>query len=258
MLGTKFHIVTRPSDVTAVFRDSHALNFDGQLVRLLENFGVTPESTRKAWHRPRPGDWCHVAGNPVNPDQLDLIHLVEEVYRKQLLPGEHMDVMSRSFLDTVLATLTQDQIEARAGVVDGGPAPFLGTSSKLHAMYSDAGAPRSSAVSLEALCRYFVVEATTRSMFGAQLHGIEPDIVNIICEFNEHVWMVIFGYSPPWHSPVKKPQKKLMQVLERMIRLPDEKRGDECWAIRTVLQAMDIVDIDLESRAAMVLLTYWA
>jgi hypothetical protein len=248
--GTKFYIVTHPADVAAVFKDMQALSFDAHLVRLLKNFGVTSAAMEKAWHKPQPGDWCYIPNNPVNPDQLDLIHFVEDAYKKQLLPGERMDVMSKSFMDSVLAKLDWDELDVCTDF--DRPASWWGGEDP-----EGVGRPFKH-VSLYSLCRYFIVEATTRSLFGNRMHQVEPDIVDIMCNFNDHVWMVVFGYSPLWNNPSRKPQMQLMAALKRLIQLPEEKREGMSWVIRMMLKAFETVDIDLESRASMMLMSYWA
>lgn len=250
MPGTKFYIVTHPADVAAVFKDTQALSFDAHLARLLKNFGVTSAAMAKAWHKPQPGDWCYIPNNPVNPDQLDLIHFVEDVYKKQLLPGERMDVMSKSFMDSVLTKLDWDELDVCTDF--DRPASWWGGEDP-----EGVGRPFKH-VSLYSLCRFFIVEATTRSLFGSRMHQVEPDIVEIMCNFNDHVWMVVFGYSPLWNNPSRKPQMQLMAALKRLIQLPEEKREGMSWVIRMMLKAFETVDIDLESRASMMLMSYWA
>lgn len=238
-MGTKFYIITAPADVTAAFRDTSALNFDGHLARLLQNFGVKPEAFQKSWHKPKPGDWCYIPNNPINPGQLDLIHFVEETFKKQLLPGKHMDKMSSMFLDSLRTDLHWD----RLGCIWCGEL---------------CNEPSCKHVSLYSLCRFFIVEATTRSLFGSHLHDIEPNIVEYMCEFNDHVWMVVFRYPGVFGNPSAKPRKILMAALTKFIQLPEHKRGEVCWAVKNILAAMEIVEIDMDSRASMMLMSFWA
>jgi cholesterol 7alpha-monooxygenase len=224
------------------------LNFDTHLARLLRNFGVKAAAFKKAWHKPEPGDWCYIPNNPINPGQLDLIHLVEETFKKQLLPGKHMDSLSQAFMDSLYTTFHWDNLDACLN--------YKYPSCVWCGEHCTHGQLRY--VSLYSLSRFFIVEATTRSLFGNSMHEVEPDIVQIISEFNDHVWMVVFGYSPPWNIPSDKPRKRLMTALIKFIKLPSHKRGNEAWAIRTILQALDIVEIDIESRASMLLMSFWA
>ncbi|KAM4064610.1 cytochrome p450 [Hirsutella rhossiliensis] len=249
LLGKTMYVVTAPGDVAAAFRDSAALNFDGNLAQLLENFGVKHEAFKRAWHKPQPGDWSYVADNAVKPAQLDLIHFVEETYKTQLLPGPHMDSMCRVFLDSVHSSLRWDAL--RGGCAWCG---LAGAADTAHNMKTAARPP----VSLLSLCRRLIAEAATRSLFGRLLHDISPGVVDDILEFNDYAWMVVFRYLDLLEIPVTAPQRRLMATLSELIELPEHSRGEAAWAIRQTLAAFEIVDIDTQSRAAMMLMSFWA
>ena len=105
IMGKKIYIITDPADVTTAFNNREGLSFDGHLGRLLKNFGVRPEALNRAWHKPQPGDWCHIPNNPINPKHLDLIHFVEETMKKQLGFGEHEEKQCRDFLASASTSL---------------------------------------------------------------------------------------------------------------------------------------------------------
>ncbi|KAI1116626.1 cytochrome P450 [Nemania sp. NC0429] len=251
LLGIKIYIITAPKDITAVFSNTTSLTFDGNLKQLLANFGVTRQAFEKAWHNPQPGDWCYIPNNKLNPAQLNLIHFVEESYRKQLLPGEHMDRLSEAFINPLLDTLNMDALDFYLGPTH----EDVGIQSGL--FNEPVGGPLR-LTSLYSLCRVFIVEAATRSLFGQHLHDIEPDIVDLMTEFNENAWMVAFGYPKILSSAVSGVKQKVMTALAKFILLPEEKRTQEAWVVKTILAAMELVDIDIESRAAMLLMSFWA
>ncbi|KAI0439832.1 cytochrome P450 [Xylaria telfairii] len=251
LLGTKFYIVTSPDDVTAVFRNTDSLTFDGHLKVLLQNFGVKPKAFDKAWHKPQPGDWCYIPNNPINPGQLDLIHFVEETYKKQLLSGDHVDTLSQAFIQSLLTNLDWDHIDFGCNV-------FLWGATQNFEPRGEISQFPSHHASLYSICQFFIVEATARSLFGDLLHDIEPDIVNLMLQFNEHVWMIVFNYPSFFASPVAESRQKIMAALKKLVQTPEEDKSQLCWAIRNITAAMDIVDIDVESRASMMLMSFWA
>ncbi|KAI1171189.1 cytochrome P450 [Nemania sp. FL0916] len=249
--GRKLYIITAPKDITAVFSNTQGLTFDGNLKQLLANFGVTRQAFDKAWHDPQPGDWCYIPNNPFNPAQLNLIHFVEESYRKQLLPGEHMDRLSEAFINPLLGILKRDSLEFYLGPTDDS----AGIRSEL---YDENVEHPSRLTSLYSLCRVYIVEATTRSLFGDHLHEIEPNIVELMSKFNENAWMVVFGYPKLLSNAVSGVKGKIMTALAKFIQLPKEKRSQQAWVVENILAAMDLVDIDIESRASMLLMSFWA
>lgn len=234
-----------------MFSNTAGLTFDGNLKQLLSNFGVTRQAFEKAWHNPQPGDWCYIPNNEFNPAQLNLIHFVEESYRKQLLPGEHMDILSEAFINPLLATLHRDSLDFHLGPTHEGAA-IKGK------FYNEPVEGSFRLTSLYSLCRVFIVEAATQSLFGQHLHEIEPNIVDLMTEFNENAWMVVFGYPKILSGAVLGVKQKIMAALAKFIKLPKEKRTQEAWVVKNILAAMDLVDIDIESRAAMLLMSFWA
>ncbi|KAI0426694.1 cytochrome P450 [Xylaria sp. FL1042] len=234
--GKKLNIITSPSDVAAAFRDTVALRFDGHLNELLENFGFGSEALRRGWHQPMPGDWCYIPNNPVNPKQLNFIHLAEDIYKKQLLPGSKMDAMCKCFLDALHESVQWDKLNSCGYAEDGD--------------YKR--------ISLYSLCRFAMVDAATRSMFGQHLHDIEPGIVEHMLGFNDNAWMVFFRYPDFFGLPVTKPRREIVKALKRFIQLPESQRSQQEWSIKNIIAAQEVVGIDLEARASVILMIFWA
>ncbi|KAL9603436.1 MAG: hypothetical protein Q9219_001123 [cf. Caloplaca sp. 3 TL-2023] len=236
LIGQKLYIITAPEDVAAAFRNTTSLNFDGHLNELLVNSGFEGEALRLAWLEAQPDDPRYLPESLVSPRQKSLNRLTEEVYKQHLLPGEKMDTMCRVFLESLHNTLQWD----RLGFCT------LGADSK------------GTLMSLRALCRHTMVDAATRSMFGSYLYAIEPNIVEHMLGFNDFAWMVFFQYPDIFGSPVTAPRKKLTEVLRTFINLPKEPRSEQAWSIKTILRAQEIFGIDLQSKASVLLMIYWA
>lgn len=235
----KLYIITAPLDVAAAFKNNTSLHFDGHLNELLRNFGFGGEALRLAWHVPQPGEWCYIPNSSINPEQMSLNRLTEDVYKKQLLPGEKMDVMCKVFLAALHQTLRWQDLDFCTINKPGNNGPR-----KL--------------VSLRALCRHTMVDAATRSMFGGHLHEIEPKIVEHMLTFNDFAWMVFFQYPDLFGSPVSEARRKITDALKTFIMLPEEQRSEQAWSIKTIIAAQGVVGIDLQARASVILMIYWA
>lgn len=236
LLGKRLYIITSPTDVASAYRDNIALKFDGHLNELLENFGFGADAIKRAWHNPQPGDWCYIPNNPVNPQQMNFIHLTEDIYKKQLLPGEKMDDICRGFLGALYKSLQWNQLD--------------------HCTSSVQGSRRR--ISLYSLCRVAMVDAATRSMFGGHLHDIEPRIVDYMLGFNDYAWMVFFRFPDVFGRYVTEPRRKIMDALRTFIKLPDDQRSEQSWSIKSIISAQEIVGIDMEARASVILMIFWA
>ncbi|KAI1327855.1 cytochrome P450 [Xylariaceae sp. FL0255] len=246
LLGRKMYIITGPKDVTSAFSNSTSLTFDGNLRQLLTNFGLTKPGFKKAWHNPQPGDWCYMPNNSINPNQLNLIHFVEEILKKQLLPGEQMDKLSEAYMSPLLQTFHYTQLDS---YLDRSPRPSV--------MRNEI-TQKIRMTTLYPLCQYPIIEAVTLAFFGPRIFEIEPSIVDCMLRFNENAWMVAFGYPRMLSTPINGVRRKVMDALIKYLHLPEDQRAQQAWSIKNILGCMEIVDCNDESRAYMLLMTYWA
>ncbi|CAI6091935.1 unnamed protein product [Clonostachys chloroleuca] len=237
MLGKKLYIVTAPEDVAAVYKNTVSLGFDGHLNDLLVSFGFGEEALRKAWHTPTPGDHNYIPNNPINPDQVNFIHHTEETFKKQLLPGPRMDTIGSVFLEALHQSVQFDHLGFCTSAPPQAPCKHI---------------------SLYDLCRFTMVDAATRSLFGSHLHDINHCVVNHMLGFNDYAWQVFFRLPRFLGLGVSEPQRHLMDTLRQFVQLPQEKRAHATWAIQTVLQSSEHVGIDLESRTSVLLMMFWA
>ena len=95
-------------------------------------------------------------------------------------------------------------------------------------------------------------------MFGDVLHKLNPEIAQNMLDFNDRAWMVFFGLPSIFSSAVTNARQKMTSTMTDFVNLPETEREGQAWGIRQVLQAQEIVGIDNQSRACMLLLIYWA
>lgn len=103
-----------------------------------------------------------------------------------------------------------------------------------------------------------MVDAATRSLFGSHVHDINHSVVNHMLGFNDYAWQVFFRLPTFLGLGVSEPRWHLMDTLRQFVQLPQEKRAQATRAIQTVLQSLEHVGIDLESRTSVLLMMFWA
>lgn len=172
----------------------------------------------------------------MNPKQLSLIHLIEKIYAKQLLPGVQMDRMSEAFITSLQPTLCWPTLEFCTVKANSG----------------------FKTVSLKALCQHTLLEAGIYSFFGTMIGQIDANFIQNMLAFNENAWMLFYGLPPMFSSAVSTPQRALRETLRKFASLPERVRKDQSWGVQQILIAQEIVGIDLESRACMLLMILWA
>lgn len=95
-------------------------------------------------------------------------------------------------------------------------------------------------------------------MFGPHLHAINPQVVQDMLAFNEHVWVIVFRCPNILGLSVTEHRNKLLATTRKFVQLPKGKRAEASWAMTSVLDGMETVGMDMESRACMVLMIFWA
>ena len=204
--------------------------------QLFLNFGFNAESLKLAWLKPVEGNSSYIHNNSVNPNGLSLIRLIESIYAKQLLPGAQMDRMNEAMKMSLQTTLCWPALEFCTVKANMG----------------------FKTVSLKTLCQHALLEAGTYSFFGAMIGQIDTNFIQNMLAFSENAWMLFYGLPPMFSSAVSTPQRALRETLQKFASLPESQRDDQSWGIQQVLVAQEMVGVDLESRACMLLMILWA
>jgi hypothetical protein len=226
--------MTRPEDVTSVFNNQHGIDNDYSLREILIAFGVKPDDLRRAWHMPLKGDWCYVEGDALNPQHMCFIKWVQDSYRKHLLTKRTLEEMAGVFVDSLLDTMRPESITY-----------CMMGEENLYSLYT--------------IIRNAMVEASAQSMFGPHLHEINPDVIEHMLRFNDNAWQVVMRY-PDFlgRLPVSEPRKKMMAVMRGLVQRHSSEIPLANAFVRNVLDRMELTEITTHSRAAMMLMIFWA
>ncbi|KAL1622104.1 hypothetical protein SLS54_005169 [Diplodia seriata] len=232
----RIYVISSPWDTTTAYKNSTSFSWDEYLNLLLRAFGITGEALERSWHDPRPND-REYGRNPLNPQNKNLVHLIEDFYKLQLLPGEHLARLTDAYLDCLDRVIQWSGIPSQCVLNEG----FA---------YKR--------VSLKLFVRTTMTEAITRAMLGDVIFDIEPEVVHQLMVLNDYSWAIIFNY-PKFLTPKLKPAvERLSRATRTYLRSPDSEKADACWAIRSVLKSQEISGLDEDSRVAMVIMIWWA
>lgn len=242
--GNKIYVITSPQDVCDTFDNTSGLDYNHHLSDLLRTFGLGNEDLHKSWHQPQPGDWCYIANNPINPQQLPFIKWVQSLYRDQLMNGPRMDKMCTSFIRSCRENLQWNHLDdCTVGFLE--ERQWLGEPRRL--------------VSLYKMVRFVMIEAALQSMFGEHLNKLEPSIVDQIITFNDYAWMTVFSYPDILgRYPIHTAQSTLKATFKRFAALPESERTQACWLINTTIKGMEATALSMDARASMLLMMFWA
>jgi hypothetical protein len=238
--------LSRPEDVTGILDGAswtHGMDFEFFISEVMEKFGMSPEEVKRAQHTPKPGEASYIENNSTNPRHLSLIRFVEDLYKRQFLEPSNLDSLSKIFSGCLQETLQSKSLN------------FCATSRD----YYSIGGAKQRDVSLYSLVAGSMVDATLRALFGPYLHAVEPDIVNQVIQFNAHAWILFYGLPDFFGlAPVCGPRDRIRAAFRAFINLPEEQRGEQCFAFKHLLRWMDVLEIDKESRIGLLFLFFFA
>lgn len=140
-------MVTSAKHTAEIYNKVQVFSWDDFVAELLLKFGVEPSALPKICEDPRPGDARYAS--PSNPQNKSIVHLSEELYRRQFLPGPDLDNFSYKLLGLVQRSLCWEGLPRRY------------TSSSNYFPLVD-------------LCADLLIDATIRSIFDDLIYGIEP------------------------------------------------------------------------------------
>lgn len=204
--------------------------------RLLKSFGLSPEARKISWTRP-----VHDNGNKImkaiNPQCKSLVHLIEDIYKIQLLPGKQLYEIQHSVVSRLDRSLLWCNLDKRY-VLD------FGVDHRR--------------ISVKALTAFLITDATTRGMFSDLMFEYDPNLYDHMRTFNDEAWACIFNVPEIFTPRLNKARNALSAAMRQYIRTPEELRQGEAFSIRAIIEALNCFGVEEDSQVAMLFMIWWA
>lgn len=224
--------MTSAKQAAEVYNKTSNFSWDEFVAELLLKFGVEPSTLPKICEDPRPGDARYES--PSNPQNKSIVHLSEEFYRRQFLPGPGLDGFSDKLLGLVQRSLSWSRLSSR---------------------YISSG----SYFPLMEFCAELLVDSTTRSIFDEVIYEIEPQLTQMVIDFTEEAWkMLLFPYPKFAAQRLYSRREVIYKTLIKYIKYPAEKKTGESWVMRKILEEQRMADVGEKSTASVVFMLFWA
>ncbi|KAI4223402.1 MAG: hypothetical protein L6R40_008506 [Gallowayella cf. fulva] len=110
--GETVYIITDPEDISAVYKNSKTLIFDGFVRNLMVTMEVQPSTIDKIYQVPDRSA-MGPAARTRNPGAKHFIDLTHDRYVSQLSPGPRLDVLKSGFLQHMALELQMDRLPRR-------------------------------------------------------------------------------------------------------------------------------------------------
>ncbi|KAI0106514.1 cytochrome P450 [Nemania sp. FL0031] len=210
VLGEETYIVTRPSDVLTVYRDTVRLDPDQVVKDVLRQFGVTQANVNKLFDRH--GTLKHT---------MDHFH---ELFKVQMHPGDGLKTLQKTLLDNIDASLRWDRISGSM---------LLASSST------------SKRVSLWKWCGYVLVNSATLAFFGESIFSVAPTLLEDFFVFDDEAWKLPYKYPKFAAKALYASKARCEAAFAAYVALPQQRRSDASWIVsesQRVYEDMGVVD----------------
>ena len=239
VLGEELYIVTSPSDISSVYKNTKALDFDPFIHNVAMAFGASKINADKMFEKMRNARGgsaepdAKVSGNPKS-----FMEQSHENYKLQLHPGPKLEELQRVFLSRVDAYLQFDGLASR----------IIGSSSESQAKV----------VSLLDWTSGVLLDASTRAFFGdTLLDAVQPNLLDNFIVFDDESWKLNYQYPRIAAKAMYDAKDESVAAFESYLSLPHEKRPGATWIITTLESDMRALGMETQQISSMIFMIYW-
>lgn len=228
MAGTRLYVITSAADVTAVYRNTEQLAFEGYVLDMMLTFKASHSAMEKM-RQPFPQ-----SSKPLYRGRT-LVNILERLIRQQL-EGPQLEKLQKTMLENVDNAMTWQTIPPKAIL------PSSSTDRK---------------VSLMQWTREILIAGATSAFFGDTLLEIQPRLVQSFYTFDNKSWKLTWKIPPPWSDDMNAERIVCQNALETYFEMPEEKRTGQCWLVETLEGEMKLAGMESKDIAAYLMMIYW-
>jgi hypothetical protein len=235
--GSNIYVLTSAADAAAMSKNTRELVFDDYVKGMMASMGSSETGITKMWQPRLPSN----IGYP-NPLGKPLGQLSEEIFRKQLHPGNHLNELQHKFLGSIHQSLTAENLW------NAGPEGKVILSSSPDGKCN---------VSLLQWIQTTLLEGATNAFFGEALLARNPGLLDNFSEFDERSWQLSYKIPHPWSKKMQMAKQRSLDALTAYFRSPIEERPGSCWLVRAMETEMRAAGIEEVDMAANLMMAYW-
>ena len=198
------YVVTSPHDVSAIYKNVTTLTFDEFVRDMMVSLGTSPDGMTKAWRKP-------------DGQRKVLVHIAEDVYRKQFLPGDRLVDLWISIQQNISASLQWSSIPNQALLAE---------------------TENTKTLSLWLWCRHALIQSVTTAIFGEHLFKLEPRLTEIFAAFDDNSWKLTYKLPAYAARDMHEAKDQIKSTLKRYLQLPSDQRPRAAWVIGELEGAM--------------------
>lgn len=228
------YVVTSPEDVQNLYKQSAAISWLRFVQDIYRWIGISQPNIDKLWQTPTEEQKITHPMRKLPPNQM-----VEEYQHHQLLPGEKMDKIAKTFVGYVDESLRWQKLQKRS--------PFISESS------SDAVT-----LSLMDWTADVFLHTTTEIYWGKSIWEIAPNLIETFLAWEETTWKYVFQLPRFLSRDMYAAKDQLVDAFTAYFGQPSNKREDATYFVKTAEEELRDIAFDDNDIGKVNMLQHWA
>ncbi|KAL8731564.1 MAG: hypothetical protein Q9181_004257, partial [Wetmoreana brouardii] len=232
--GQCIYVLTPTTDVEDLYKNTTTLSWEVFVQDLYRWMGFSPRAIQDLWQLP--SDRLRI----LNPERiLPPNEMMMEYHRRQLRPGDHMEILSRSMTDHIQKKVTWEGLEeSQIGI--------------------SQGSESSSKISLYELTSHGFIRSLTEIYWGKRIFETDPNLLQTFALWEKTNWKYVYQIPHFLSHDMYRARDRLIEAFTRYFGLPRSQRSDAAWFIPRAEAEMRDIGLDDQDLGRAHILQHWA
>ncbi|KAL8784501.1 MAG: hypothetical protein Q9213_003938 [Squamulea squamosa] len=232
--GQCIYVITSTADVEELYKNTTSLSWEVFVQDLYRWIGFSPRAIQDLWQPPT------ARLKKLNSERiLPPNEMMMEYHRRQLRPGDHMEIMSRSMIDHIQGRVTWEGLkESQIGI--------------------SQGSESSSKISLYELTSHVFIRSLTEIYWGKRIFEMDPNFLQIFAVWEKTNWKYVYQIPRLLSRDMYRARDRLIEAFTRYFSLPKSQRSDAAWFIPRAEAEMRDIGLDDRDLGRAHMLQNWA
>ncbi|KAF2758981.1 cytochrome P450 [Pseudovirgaria hyperparasitica] len=219
--GQRMYFVTAPQDINTVYRNTKTLSTEKFAKDMMKSLGVSADGMKKGWGNP--------AEKPLSEHAVD-------IFRKQFNPGPNLTSIWTSMSHHMDKALTWDNVPRDAIRSEG---------------------KTQMTMSLWTFTRAVLIDSLNLALFNKTLTDLQPNMVQIISDFDDYSWQLIYQLPPVMAKEVHNALAELKSTFRTYFAIPQPDRADAAYMVTALEDKIRAFGLGPDDLATMFVVPMW-
>ncbi|KAL9598806.1 MAG: hypothetical protein Q9179_003777 [Wetmoreana sp. 5 TL-2023] len=232
--GQSIYVLTSANDVEELYKNTVTLSWEVFVQDLYRWIGFSQRIIRDLWRFP-----TEKLGSQ-NPERiLPPNEMMMEYHRRQLRPGEKLEILSSSMIDHIERMIQWGNLQkSRTGIC--------------------RDAASSTWLSLYEMTSHVFIRSLTEIYWGKSIFQVDPNLLATFAIWERTNWKYVYQIPQFWSRDMYRVRDQLIEAFTAYFSLPKSQRSDATWFIPHAESEMRDIGLDDRDLGRVHMLQHWA